>query len=349
MEDNQGFFYPHVNKEQCVACGLCEKVCPCNHQSDLRMPLNVYAAINIDESIRLRSSSGGIFSLLAEKILKEGGIVFGARFDKQWNVVHDYTDNIDGLDVFRGSKYSQSDIGSSYIQTRFWLQHGKKVLFSGTSCQIAGLKKFLSKDYENLFTIDVVCHGVPSPKVWKNYLTSLSPLPEDITHIDMRNKSRGWSRYSYLIKNGDRTFYDDFASKSLFLQGFTWNLYLRPSCYNCPAKSGKSNSDITLADNWGFKVTSPEFDDEKGISAVIINTEKGNLIFKSLRLKYKKISLDDFLHYNESYSKSSTLSPYYDQFWNAFPREGIFAVNKIRKQIKPSIFFRVIRKIMKNN
>ncbi len=168
--DNEGFLYPQVDTAVCINCGLCEKVCPVINQNEPRMPLEVYAAKNTDEEIRLKSSSGGIFTLLAEHIISEGGVVFGARFNENWEVVHDYTETVEGLESFRGSKYVQSIIGENFKKAKFFLDEGRNVLFSGTPCQVAGLKKFLRKEYENLLTVEVVCHGVPSPMVWHDYL-----------------------------------------------------------------------------------------------------------------------------------------------------------------------------------
>lgn len=168
--DNEGFLYPQIDTAICIDCGLCEKVCPVINQNEPREPLAVYAANNNNEDIRLKSSSGGIFTLLAEQIISEGGVVFGARFNENWEVVHDYTEAIEGLEPFRGSKYVQSIIGDNFIKAKQFLTDGRKVLFSGTPCQIAGLKKFLRKEYENLLTVEVVCHGVPSPMVWRDYL-----------------------------------------------------------------------------------------------------------------------------------------------------------------------------------
>jgi coenzyme F420-reducing hydrogenase beta subunit len=173
QEDMEGFLYPGVNEECCCDCGLCNKVCPIINPLGTRKPLYVYAAKSRDEEIRRQSSSGGIFTLLAERILDENGVVFGARFDGNWEVMHDYVETKEGLGFFRGSKYVQSRIGESYLQAQEFLEKGRKVLFSGTPCQISGLKLFLGKEYDNLLTIDFVCHGVPSPKVWRMYLSQL--------------------------------------------------------------------------------------------------------------------------------------------------------------------------------
>lgn len=170
QEDEEGFLYPAVDKESCIDCGLCEKVCPILSPSSPHLPHYIYAAKSKDEHIRKHSSSGGVFTLLAEQTINAGGVVFGARFDEKWDVVHDYSETLEGLSAFRGSKYVQSSIDQSYKQVESFLRGGRLVLFSGTPCQIAGLKRFLRKDYENLTTVDFICHGVPSPKVWRMYL-----------------------------------------------------------------------------------------------------------------------------------------------------------------------------------
>ena len=181
QDDKEGFLYPfYHDKKQCINCGCCKKVCPVITQRNDSKPLGVYAAKNPDEKIRLQSSSGGIFTLLAEHIINEGGVVFGARFNENWEIIHSYAETIEGVATFRGSKYVQSKIGESYKQAKFFLTMGggRKVLFSGTPCQIAGLKAFLQKDYSNLLTVDFVCHGVPSPLVWKKYLDELLVTPQ---------------------------------------------------------------------------------------------------------------------------------------------------------------------------
>lgn len=212
-EDCEGFLYPKVDSAACIDCGLCEKVCPVINQNEPKEPLAVYAAMNSNEKIRLKSSSGGIFTLIAEQILADGGVVFGARFNENWEVIHDYAETVEGLEPFRGSKYVQSLIGDNYKYAKQFLLEGRKVLFSGTPCQIAGLKKFLCKEYENLLTVEMVCHGVPSPKVWRDYLqyrraqhvvgknavsSSIDELPV-ITGISFRDKISGWKKYGFKI------------------------------------------------------------------------------------------------------------------------------------------------------
>ena len=169
-EDKEGFLYPNVDENVCIDCHICEKVCPVLNQNMERMPLNVYVGKNPNEEIRIKSSSGGLFTMLAEQVIDDIGVVFGATFNEKWTVVHDYVETKEGLAKFRGSKYVQSNIGNSFKKAMDFLNEGRKVLFSGTPCQIAGLKNYLRKDYDNLITVDFICHGVPSPGVFRTYL-----------------------------------------------------------------------------------------------------------------------------------------------------------------------------------
>lgn len=307
-EDSEGFLYPHVDTSLCIDCGKCDKVCPVINQGASCRPSKVYAATNTNEQIRLQSSSGGIFTLLAEQIISEGGVAFGARFDESWQVVHDYAETFEGLAPFRGSKYVQSRIGDTYRQTEEFLKQGRKVLFTGTPCQIAGLKKYLRKEYDNLLVVDFVCHGVPSPMIWRKYIEetleelrakrgdgrnsvslSMDETPV-ITGISFRDKSNGWKKFgfkfSYAVSKAATNTVSSSAivdghvlsqpfPENLFMRGFLSDIYLRPSCYACPAKSGKSGSDITLGDYWGIEHVCPAIDDDKGVGLVLVNTAKG--------------------------------------------------------------------------
>lgn len=282
IEDEEGFLYPKVDTANCIDCHLCEKVCPIINQDEPRTPQNVYAAKNPNETIRMNSSSGGIFTILAEQIINSEGVVFGACWDDEWNIKHDYAECIDDLVKFRSSKYLQSVIGDTYIKTEQFLKAGRKVMFTGTPCQIAGLKHFLRKEYDNLLAVEVICHSVPSPGVWQQYLTeklqTIGWNKSDIRHISFRSKATGWKGYSFMIENKDGNVFSELGSKNAFMRGFLANLYTRPSCQKCPAKQLKSGSDITLGDFWGINSLMPEIDDDKGISVVIVNTEKGRKV-----------------------------------------------------------------------
>lgn len=323
-EDNEGFLYPIVDKESCIDCGLCEKVCPVLHQGEPHKPLQVYAARNKDEEIRRQSSSGGIFTLLAEKVIQEGGVVFGARFDEQWEVRHDYTETVEGLAAFRGSKYVQSRMEDNYRKAEMFLKQGRKVLFSGTPCQVAGLKRFLRKEYENLLTVDFICHGVPSPGVWRKYLketvarmcdknsVSTDPISMEDAHVEsisFRDKSSGWKKYSFALnlsatnRSGAKntvSLYEVFLQNT-FMKGFLANLYLRPSCYACAAKCGKSESDITIGDLWGSSAIVGNDDDDRGTSLVLISKDRCKV---DASLWMKEIDYQAILTYNSSIERS---------------------------------------------
>lgn len=324
-EDEEGFLYPVVDSSRCIDCNLCKKVCLELYPKEMREPLHVYAAKHKNEQVRLASSSGGIFTLLAEKIIDEGGVVFGVRFNNNWDVVHDYTETMEGLAVFRGSKYVQSYMGDCYLKAKSFLEQGRKVMFTGTPCQIAGLKNFLRKDYDNLLTVDVVCHGVPSPKVWQVYLDEIArkggknsvlshPIVEktEINHIDFRSKSIGWKKYSFALTLSKATADGEKNTVSLssiftenpYMNAFLSNLSLRPSCYDCPAKSGKSGSDITIADFWGIENVSPEFDDDKGISLVLSYSEKGGRWLAGLDCECIEVDYRSAQRMNPSISSS---------------------------------------------
>lgn len=242
IEDKEGFRYPQVNTDSCLKCGACGHVCP------VLNPLQVaetgepatYAAINDKEGVRQNSSSGGIFHALAERVLQEGGVVFGAGFDDNWEVSHQPAEIEEELAALQVSKYLQSRAEDVYQKVRQELSAGRKVLFYGTPCQCAALRSVLRRDDENLLLVDFICHGVPSPAVWREYLAKRTG-GEEIQGIYFRNK--------YLAED----LYTD-----LYLKGFLQNLYLRPSCHECHFCRQNRPTDITLADFWGVAEELPE-------------------------------------------------------------------------------------------
>lgn len=283
FSDIEGFLYPKVDLKNCINCGLCEKACPDINPLECSLPINCYAVKNNNLDIRKASSSGGVFSLLAEKVLSKKGVVFGARFDSHWQVVMDYTENIEGLDKFRGSKYVKCYVGDSYSKVKDFLSSGKKVLYSGSSCQIAGLRKFLKHDYKNLLLVDYLCHGAPSPLLWKKYIEEISRNDvSSLTNISFRNKKRGWKKFSIIIKKGKEVLADSVFSENIYMRAFLSDMSLRPSCYQCSARNGHSGADITIGDHWAIRDINSSFDDNKGVSLVLINTEKGLCAFENL-------------------------------------------------------------------
>lgn len=319
QEDNEGFLYPYIDESTCIDCGLCETVCPCINKKKTKRPLQVLAAKSNKEYQRLRSSSGGIFILLAEKIIHEGGVVFGARFDNKWEVFHDYADAIADIEPFMRSKYMQSRIGDSYKRAESFLKQGRKVLFVGTPCQISGLKLFLRKDYENLLAVDIVCHGVPSPGVWRQFLTEEWGDVTQLKFVSFREKQLSgytWENYGVKIANtqsSKATFYKE----NPFMKAFNNELISRPSCFKCPAKDGKSGSDLTLADFWGIDNVAPEFNDQKGVSLLIVHTDKGRESISDLDTQCIDSNYETVCQYNKSYCVSAVeKTKERSKFWN---------------------------------
>ena len=282
-EDTEGFLYPEVDNNNCISCGLCEKVCPilnyCNPSQDAYG--KTFAAINTNEQIRLKSSSGGVFTVIAEEVINVGGVVFGAAFDGNFLVRTVWVDTNKDLEKLRGSKYVQSIIGDSYRQAKAFLDSGRVVLFSGTPCQVEGLISFLNKKYENLITVDFICHGVPSPLVWKKYLNyRKNEADSEIKYVSFRNKYSGWKSFSLKMAFDNSSLYIAEVRKDPYMNIFLDDYCLRPSCYECFFKTANRRSDITLGDFWGVKNVFPEIDDDKGVSIVVVHSLSGKEIFE---------------------------------------------------------------------
>ena len=313
--DVEGFLYPITDKDACIDCGLCTKVCHEQHPYEGRRPLNVYAAYCTDQAVRLASSSGGLYSLLAKKMLENGGVVFGARFNSSWQVEMGYTENHTGMEALRGSKYVQAKVGEAYRDVRRFLEYGRQVLFCGTPCQVSGLRHFLNKDYGNLLLVDFACHGVPSPRVWEVYLKEIA--------------RSGGGDYSALSK------------KDAYLRGFLSNMTLRPSCYNCKAKSGRSHSDITLADFWGIERLLPEMDDDCGVSLLMVNTDKGRRAIDWSQIRCVETDYDNAVACNPSVTTIASLHPRRKQFFIRLKKEKHVA-KLIEQELRPGIKWRLL-------
>lgn len=301
--DKEGFEYPTVNTNICINCGLCEKICPQINTSAAQHPINVYAIKHPNKEIQFKSSSGGAFSLIAEWVIQNKGVVFGAMFNNNWDVVHSYTETIEGLEPLRTSKYVQSQIGSSMKKAEEFLEKGKLVLYVGTPCQIHALRLFLRKEYKNLILVDFVCHGVPSPKVWKKYLNKTAQQ-NTITSISFRDKRLSWEKFSFVLQYKTNKNKSEDLRKNPYLRGFIHDIYLRPCCYVCKNKNFKSGSDFTLADFWGIKNTYPNLYDKNGISCLTINTKHGMEIFPSMKLQGTQVDYNKALQYNPSFEHS---------------------------------------------
>lgn len=283
VPDGEGFLYPVVDAARCVRCGLCLKACPMTAQAAPSGEPTAYAAYARDGQIRQESSSGGIFSLAARWVLDRQGVVVGAAFDGEFDVCHVMIQSQDQLPRLRGSKYVQSRMGDAYCRVREALKAGKTVLFSGVACQIAGLKTFLGRDYDELYTIDVLCHGVPSPKVWRRYIQDQEAAHAGrLTGASLRSKQTGWKTYSVALDFGSgRSYRRDFREDP-YMRCFLSDSCLRPSCHSCRFKAIPRMSDLTLGDAWGIGGHMPEMDDDRGTSVVIVNTQKGRRLWQQL-------------------------------------------------------------------
>lgn len=317
QENEQGFLEPIINKEICKSCGACAKVCPVlNAKEEISVGdyPRAYAVINKDENTRANSSSGGVFTLLALNILNNGGVVFGAAFNDNNMVEHIMVEHIDDINKLQGSKYLQSSIGNSYKKAEEMLNMGRNVLFTGTPCQIEGLKAYLNKEYENLYTQDVICHGVPSPKVWREYIKHLN-IKGKIS-INFRNKKNGWKKFALSLKSGNKD-YLEYHGENMFMRAFLKNICLRKSCYNCSFKKYVRNSDITLADFWGIDKILPDMFDNKGTSLVVVNNPKGKDMLNYI-LKYVKcisVDLNTAIKYNTCMTKSVDMHSSREEFF----------------------------------
>lgn len=308
--DVEGFLYPYVEKSKCVQCNLCEKSCPIININEVKNEPKAYGCYNKDENVRMRSSSGGFFHILCEFAISQKGVVFGTAFDENFDVYHDYAETMDECEKFKGSKYSQSMIGDSYKKAKDFLDDGRIVMFSGTPCQISGLYTYLKKDYDNLFTQDIVCHSVPSPKIWDAYKKSISNH-KNIKNITFRGKENGWSQGTFKMHLDDGEIISLPYAETEYMKGFLNGLYSRPSCYDCKFSNINRQSDITLGDFWGVESFYPELYDNKGVSLILINSKKGKCLFDFAKdmVMYKKVKIDKALFYNHAINSCTRKNP----------------------------------------
>lgn len=302
--DEEGFIYPTIDKDKCMGCLRCEESCPQDRKRENLAVVGSYYATSKSKDILEKSSSGGVFYYLSKEVLSEGGVVFGAAFDSYFNVYHEKITNISDLEKIMRSKYVQSNTGLTFKDVYTLLNDGKKVLFSGTPCQVAGLRRFLRKDYNNLITVDLLCHGIPSPFVWEKYRQEVSKgNTSGIESVNFRSKLLEWREYSLQITFVDRKNYFKSVEKDPYLRSFLANLILRPSCYRCQYRHGNRKSDITLSDFWGVPAVLPDRDNKDGVSHVMIQSEKGLELFTRIAsesFEFGQVDALSALRYNEA-------------------------------------------------
>ena len=284
-ENEEGFLYPVVDADLCVSCNKCNHVCPVQKNEKKAVASTAYAAWNKDDAILLGSSSGGVFSILAQYVLNKGGVVCGAALVDGNVVKHILVENAADLEKLRGSKYVQSEIGHIFVQIKDLLKSGRQVLFSGTPCQVAGLNSYLEKDFDNLLTVDVACHGVPSPKVWQKYI---SELGKDVSGFNFRDKKGGWKKYFFSYERDGQKKYE-LPANNLYFKGFLKNLFLRKSCGTCRFANMNRPGDFTLADFWGIQKLNRKLDNYQGTSLVLSNTPKADKILEECQDSFARL------------------------------------------------------------
>lgn len=359
-EDEEGFRYPNVRKDNCIECDLCLTCCPLNFaekEDDIKL---AFAAKNRNLNTRMASSSGGIFSALAEQFILDGGIVCAAKYDETFTVVHSLTDNLDDIAQYRGAKYCQSSVETLFERLKNRLQEGIPVVFVGTPCQIVAFKVYLgNSNYSNLLLVDMICHGIPSPMVWKRYCEERKLLDANgarIKHINLRNKDSGWSRYKYSVEfvyENDKV-YKTLQEKDSFMRGFVNDLFLRPSCSDCKFKGVDRQSDLTIGDFWGIWERDNAFDDNQGVSALIVNSQKGKQYWEDISgsFDYTAVALEDIIAFNPSMINSSAAHPKRSDFFKQV-KEETSIIRWIEECLTPSanskesLISRIMRRVRK--
>ena len=322
-EDREGFRYPQVDKTSCIECGLCEKVCPVIHATtgDAPKPQTGYLAQHKDETIRHESTSGGAFTAIATWVISQGGVVFGAGYRKGTFVVeHQAVERVEDLTIFRNSKYVQSNVGNCYLQALNYLKNDRLVLFSGTPCQIEGFIGFLKgKIYKNLVLVDLVCHGIPSPRVLNSYITAQQQvIGGEFKNVLFRDKFYGYHYSSFSIYNQDSAKdYHKGVDSDAYLRAFFSNLSDRPSCYDCKFKKRYRKSDLTLWDCFSIEKFTKNMDG-KGTTRILVQSEKGAEIVKNVSVNLNLISVnpDKLTDGVREMFKSVPMNPKREQFFN---------------------------------
>lgn len=351
--DEEGFWYPSIDKDKCVDCGICEKSCPVLNKASRKKSFDakIYGAYSNNESIRINSSSGGMFSELATSVLEKNGAVFGCTMNDDFSFAkHIKVEDVDDLSKLQGSKYLQSDTNITFEEVKNCLQNGQKVIYSGTPCQIAGLKGYLKKSNTSdleLITVDFICHGVASSKIWSSYKENLEKVfKSKLKKVEFRNKTYGWKNFSLYCSFENQKTYKEKISDDLYLRGFVSDYYLRQSCYDCQFKGDNIKSDITLADFWGIDKVNPKFNDDKGASLVVIHSQKGQQIFDEIidneKITYFSENAEKGLEYNPSYYNSVKMKSMRKVFFKQFEKNGVEAFENCCGKSNKTKFIRKI-------
>ncbi len=356
VEDEEGFDYPRVDITKCVNCHICEKVCPLIDEkwNDLknkegRYPV-FFAGQLKNKALLNEVSSGGAFWALAQEVISRGGVVYGAAQINVDLIKHVRTTSIEDARSLRRSKYLQSSIGNTYAQVKKDLKEGIPVLFSGTGCQIGGLVSYLGERFDNLYTCDVVCHGVPSKRVWRRYREEKEKKEGKImVDLVFRDKSLGWSNNQYRITYDDGAVEKEDSSYQLFHAGYLNGLFYRPSCGECKFSTLPRISDITLADYWMYSGEMHGIDNDLGVSLISVNSERGgellsaSSVYINVEKTNDKIALESCHHLYEHPIDSA----YRDDFFKVFSKYGYFKAAElfVDSHANPSFLYRAVRRL----
>lgn len=356
VPDEEGFLYPVIDENSCIDCQKCLELCSNNIKVSPSLEKKAYALKNINEDIRKQSSSGGVFYELAMEALRREGKVYGAAFDEYYQVQMIEGNTEESIRAFMGSKYVQGDTGTSYQEVQKLLDKGIFVLYSGTPCQIKGLKQYLNEESENLLCVSLICHGVPSRMVWNRYvkLKMGQYAEEEPTRISFRDKQDGWRNMNLKIDFKNHS-YSDIHSHDLYFQGFNQNLFLRPSCYQCEAKN--VDTDIIIGDFWGIEQLFPELDDGQGVSCLIVNSSKGLSYWNAIKSRFinYECSVEDIVQNNPFLYESVPKNPNRKSFFAELKATGLLEeslkdnlkVLTISQELRKQYHYEILKQYLK--
>lgn len=318
------FCYPDIDADLCINCNKCELSCPIlgeKSKPENGFPI-AFAAQSKNDEIRMRSSSGGAFYELADKMLKDGGYVCGAVFDEEFHVKHIVSNSKNDVYRMMGSKYAQSDVGYCYREIKEKLIAGEKILFSGCPCQVAGLRTFLGKEYRNLLLVELICHGIPSDQMLQAYIRMQEKkYGAKLKRMEFRNKTKGWHESSVRMEFENQRVYSKPITADAYMNGFLGSATLKSSCYDCHFRNFTAGSDIILGDFWGAEVELPE-DDNKGISAILVNSGKGMDLLDRCNLALTPADVETIIKYNRNLLYSAAPNPQRNSFYASADTNG---------------------------
>lgn len=342
------FCYPDIDVNRCIHCNECEKACPIlgeKSKPEDGFPI-AFAARSKDDSVRMRSSSGGIFYELASYILAEGGYICGAVFDEDFHVRHIVSNTQKDLRRMMGSKYAQSDVGYCYREIREKLDAGERVLFSGCPCQVAGLRSYLGKPYQGLLLVELICHGIPGDRMLQTYIGMREKqYGAKLKQLAFRNKAKGWHNSSVRMEFENGKTYQEAMTQDTYMQGYFRCITLRESCFSCRFRNYASGGDLIIGDFWGAEIEAPDIDDNKGISAVIVASKKGNAFLKSIPLPCYPVEIETILRYNQGLVSSFRVGAQRPEFYEYAAKYSlekaiaIFLQEKLLQKIKRKVRF----------